>query len=68
MQQIYLLLTVDSVRDNLVGELPDPARGCAREDGAAGHPLPRPHQHLQQRDRHHAQHRGHDGNIIVDAW
>ena len=32
-----------------LGELPDQARGGARQDGPTGHPLPCPHQHLQQR-------------------
>ena len=29
------------------GLLLHPAGHCARQDSAAGHPLPRPHQHVQ---------------------
>ena len=38
------------VRGDQLGQLPDQARGGAGQDGAPGHPLPRPHQHLQQRE------------------
>ena len=37
------------VRGDQLGQLPDQARGGAGQDGPARHALPRPHQHLQQR-------------------
>ena len=37
------------VRGDQLGQLPDQARGGAGQDGSPRHALPRPHQHLQQR-------------------
>ncbi len=43
------VLAIMHVRGGVVGVLPDQAGGGAGQDGAARHALPRPHQHLQQR-------------------
>ena len=65
---LHLLSALRPLRGGVLGRLPDPPRGGARQDGDAHHPLPRAHQHLQHRDIKLPQRGGHDGNRRLDAW